>query len=119
MLVKTPLTPMLAAAATIAAQPFGADEVNAMRLLFIALAVAAVLLTYLFARDAFHSRAVGWFSALALTSFAFLGARAAIGPEPKLVVLVFGLAACWAIQKRAAWWAGVCAALAFLAWQIA
>ncbi|MBI4673974.1 MAG: hypothetical protein HY741_20195, partial [Chloroflexi bacterium] len=73
----------------------------------------------LFARDAFHSRAVGWFSALALTSIGFLGARAATGPEPKLVVLVFGIATCWAIQKRAAWWAGVCAALAFLAWQIA
>ncbi len=119
MLVKTPLTPMLAASAVLAARPFGADEVNAMRLLFIGLAVAAVLLTYLFARDAFHSRAVGWFSALAMTSFGFLGARAAIGPEPKLVVLVFGLATCWTIQKRAAWWAGICAALAFLAWQIA
>lgn len=119
MIVKTPLTPMLAAAATIAARPFDADEVSAMRLLFLALAVAAVLLTYVFARDAFHSRAAGWFSALAMTGFGFLGARAAIGPEPKLVVLVFGLAACWAIQKRAAWWAGICAALAFLAWQIA
>ncbi len=119
MIVKTPLTPTLAALALVAGRPFGADDVIAMRLLFIALAVAAVLLTYFFARDAFSSRAVGWFSALALTSFAFLGARAAIGPEPKLVVLVFGLAACWAIQKRAAWWAGICAALAFLAWQIA
>ncbi len=119
MIVKTPLTPLLAASAVLAAQPLHADDVNAMRLLFIALAVAAVALAYLFARDAFQSRAVGWFSALTLTSFAFLGTRAAIGPEPKLVVLVFGLAACWAIQKRAAGWAGVCAALAFLAWQIA
>lgn len=119
MIVKTPLTPTLAALALVAGRPFGADDVAAMRLLFIALAVAAVLLTYLFARDAFQSRAVGWFSALALTSIAFLGARAATGPEPKLVVLVFGIATCWAIHKRAAWWAGVCAALAFLAWQIA
>lgn len=119
MIVKTPLTPMLAAAAAVAARSFNADEVSAMRLLFLALAVAAVLLAYVFARDAFQSRAAGWFSALAMTGFGFLGARAAIGPEPKLVVLVFGLAACWAIQKRAAWWAGICAALAFLAWQIA
>ncbi|MBI4675601.1 MAG: hypothetical protein HY741_28485 [Chloroflexi bacterium] len=109
----------LAALALVAARPFGIDDVSAMRLLFIALAVSAVLLIYLFARDAFHSRAVGWFSALALTSIGFLGARAATGPEPKLVVLVFGIATCWAIQKRAAWWAGICAALAFLAWQIA
>ncbi len=119
MIVKTPLTPLLAAAAVLSARPFGADDVNAMRLLFIALAVAAVLLMYLFARDAFQARAVGWFSALTLLSFSFLGARAAIGPEPKLAVLVFGLATCWAIQRRAAWWAGICAALAFLAWQIA
>lgn len=119
MIVKTPLTPTLAALALVAGRPLGIDDVAAMRVLFIALAVAAVLLTYLFARDAFHSRAVGWFSALALLSISFLGARAATGPEPKLVVLVFGMATCWAIQKRAAWWAGVCAALAFLAWQIA
>lgn len=119
MIVKTPLTPLLAASAVLAARPFGADDVNAMRLLFIALAVAAILLTYGCARDAFHSRAVGWFSALTLQSFSFLGARAALGPEPKLAVLVCGLAACWAIQRRAAWWAGICAALAFLAWQIA
>ncbi len=64
MIVKTPLTPLLAAAAVLSARPFGADDVNAMRLLFIALAVAAVLLMYLFARDAFQARAVGWFSAL-------------------------------------------------------
>ena len=119
MIVKTPLTPMLAALGVATARALDADDVSAMRLLFIALAVAAVLLTYLFARDAFHSRAVGWFSALTMLSFSFLGARAATGPEPKLVVLVFGIAACWAIQKRAAWWAGICAALAFLAWQIA
>jgi 4-amino-4-deoxy-L-arabinose transferase-like glycosyltransferase len=119
MIVKTPLTPMLAAAALVVGRPLGVDDVVAMRLLFIALAVGAVLLVYMFARDAFQSRAVGWFSALVLTSFAFLGARASIGPEPKLVVLVFGIATCWAIQKGAAWWAGICAALAFLAWQIA
>ena len=100
MIVKTPLTPLLAASAVLAVRPFDADEVSAMRLLFIALAVAAVLLTYLFARDAFQSRVVGWFSALVMASIAFLGARAATGPEPKLVVLLFGLASCWAIQKR-------------------
>ncbi|MBI4675598.1 MAG: hypothetical protein HY741_28470, partial [Chloroflexi bacterium] len=56
MIVKTPLTPALAALALVAARPFGIDDVSAMRLLFIALAVSAVLLIYLFARDAFHSR---------------------------------------------------------------
>lgn len=119
MIVKTPLTPLLAASALLVARPLGVDDVNAIRLWFLALAATAVALMYLFARDAFHSRAVGWFSALTLLSFSFLGARAASGPEPKLVVLVLGIATCWAIQRRAAWWAGICAALAFLAWQIA
>jgi hypothetical protein len=124
---KTPLTPLLTAAAIGVGRVAGVSDIMSGRLLFVALGGLYVLAmglagTAIFGgrtwRPAAEGAAAGGLAAAAtLLSFRPLPVVAAKGMEPKLILAAFGTLALWLTARRRWGWAGACAALAFLAWQ--
>ncbi len=114
-----PLAHMIPALGVWAARLVGADELLGMRVLFLGLSVACVVLTYLVGRNAFDSRSAGLASAAALLCFAGFVEYAAGGPREKTPMVLLLLVAFWAMGRRRWVLAGVSLAAATLILQIA
>ncbi|TAH50766.1 MAG: hypothetical protein EYC68_13095 [Chloroflexota bacterium] len=113
------LTFLIGGAAMRLGDLFGLHPILSFRFAAILNFVAIALLTYFVTYGFTRSQGMGFVAGAILIGFEGLGMRAATTLEPKAVMLVFGLAALVALQKRKWGFAGACAAAAGLAWQIA
>ncbi|MFC4783301.1 ArnT family glycosyltransferase [Nocardioides sp. MAHUQ-72] len=95
----------------------GVDDVLGMRVFFLLIAVACVVVTYLLARDVFRSRATGVVAAAALLSVRGFVIYATYGPREKTPLVLFCALALLAVVHRRWATAGFCIALATLTWQ--
>lgn len=95
----------------------GADDVHAMRVMFLFLAAACIWVSYLVGRDLFRSRLAGTASALALLTITGFVEYASNGPREKTPMVLFLLLSVLALAHRRYGWAGVFVSLATLTWQ--
>ncbi len=124
---KTPATPLLTAGAIAVGRLLSLSDIMSGRLLFVALGGLGVLALCLAGAGIFVGRtwragdggaaAGGLIAGATLLAFSLLSISAAMGMEPKLILIVFGYLAVWLTARRRWGWAGACATMAFLAWQ--
>jgi hypothetical protein len=95
----------------------GVDPLLSARLLFTLLSAICCSLLCVLARDTFGSRAAGFVAPAVFLTFERFLELASDGPREKTTMLVFLLAALILVGRRHWLAAGVCAALATLAWQ--
>ena len=114
-----PLAHLLPVPGILAARLTGRDELLGMRAWYLVLAVACVVLAYLVARDLFASRMAGLVAAAGLLSFEGFVALAVAGPREKTPMVLFILAAVWALSRRRWLLTGGFVSLATLTLQIA
>jgi hypothetical protein len=112
-----PLAQLLPGLGVVAGRLVGADDVLAMRVLFLVFSVVAVGLAYLVGRDALGSRHAGVATAAALACFGGFVELATYGPREKTPMVMFLLASILAVAHRRWFTAGVLIALATLTWQ--
>ncbi len=112
-----PLAHLLPGGAAVVARAVGVDDLLAMRVFFMLIAIACVGLAYLLARDVFRSRFAGVASAAALLSFHGFIELATYGPREKTPMVLFILASLLAIAHQRWLTTGVLVSLATLTWQ--
>ena len=112
-----PLAHLLPGGAAVVARAVGVDDLLAMRVFFMLIAVACVGLAYLLGRDVFRSRFAGVASAAALLSFHGFIELATYGPREKTPMVLFMLASLLAIAHQRWLTTGVLVSLATLTWQ--
>jgi len=112
-----PLAHLIPGSAAFVARVVGVDELLAMRVLFMLIAVACVGLAYLVGRDVFRSRLAGVASAAALLSMHGFIDMATYGPREKTPLVLFILATLLALTHRRWLTSGVLVSLATLTWQ--
>ncbi len=112
-----PLGHLVPGAAVLVGRWLGADDLAAMRLFYLALAVATVGLVYLLGVWSMRSRWAGLVAGAVMLSFHGFAAYASFGPREK-TLLVFFLVATLAAGARGRWLlAGLGVAAATLTWQ--
>ncbi len=116
-IIKAPLADFVTVFALVFGRIIGISDIMSARLMSLLVAVAATLATYWAGRVLFRSRAVGFIAGMLMASWDFFGLRAVTGPEPKVFLIFFSLTAFVFIAQKRWFFAGACAALAFLAWQ--
>jgi len=114
---KGPLAPMIAGVGAWLAPWLGIEDILAVRLVFFAISVLAVVAVYLLASDLLGSRAMGLVAAFLFLNFWGVGRHAGSGPRAKAAMLLFQVLALWWTGRKAWFWAGLCGCLAFLTWQ--
>jgi 4-amino-4-deoxy-L-arabinose transferase-like glycosyltransferase len=114
-----PLAHLVPAAGVAVARWVGADDVTAMRVLFLVLGAACVAVAYQLGRDLFGSRPAGVVAAAAMIAWPSFGRYAAYGPHEKTVMVLFLLLALRAVVRRRWVTAGVFVSLATLTLQTA
>ncbi|MGH3308086.1 MAG: hypothetical protein ACRDOX_10400, partial [Nocardioides sp.] len=112
-----PLAHLLPGGAAAVARVVGVDDLWAMRVFFMLMAVAGIGLAYLVGRDVFRSRFAGVASAAALLSFHGFIELATYGPREKTPMVLFMLASFLAIAHQRWLTTGVLVSLATLTWQ--
>jgi hypothetical protein len=112
-----PLAHVLPGGAAVVARGVGVEDVLAMRVFFMLIAVACVGLAYLLGRDVFRSRLAGLASAAALLSFHGFIELATYGPREKTPMVLFILASLLAVVHQRWLTTGVLVSLATLTWQ--
>jgi len=112
-----PLAHLLPGGAAAVARVVGVDDLLAMRVFFMLIAVASIGLAYLVGRDVFGSLFAGVASAAALLSFHGFVELATYGPREKTPMVLFMLAALLAIAHQRWLTTGVLVSLATLTWQ--
>ena len=112
-----PLAHLLPGSAAVVARAVGADDVIAMRVLYMVISVAGIGLAYLLGRDLFRSRLSGVATAAALLCVEGWIDLATYGPREKTVMVVLLLAALLAVVHQRWATTGVLVSLATLTWQ--
>ncbi len=115
--IKTPLSTYIGAGAIVALKPFGARDVMAIRLAFIALAALTVCLTFIVARSYLANARIAVMAAAVLMAFDSFGKTNCSGIQPKTPMILFGLISLWAIIKDRPFLAGFAGMLSALCWQ--
>lgn len=116
-IIKAPLADFVTAFALAFGRAAGISDIMSARLMSLLVAVGTTLTTYWAGRALFHSRTVGLIAGLLMAGWDFYGLRAVTGPEPKAFLILFAMPALVFIAQKRWFAAGVCAALATLAWQ--
>lgn len=114
---RTPLGGMIASGAIWFSKWIEADDIRAVRTLFLFIGVLHSAILFLLAQRIFSSRTVALFSALAFLAFFDFTRHAASGPQPKTLLVLFQTLSLLLIVKQRWFWAGVAGSLAFLGWQ--
>lgn len=112
-----PLAHLVPGLAASAADLLDVDDLRAMRVLYTALAAAAVSVTYALGRDLFGSRLAGLAAAVALLSYQGFIDYATYGPREKTLMVLFLLAALLAMRHQRWGTTGFLIGLATLTWQ--
>src|SRR5581483_10191079 len=116
-IIKAPLADFMTTVALGIGRLANLRDTLAARILFLLVATATMGVIYLAGKVLFQSRIVGIVAALIMLGNNFFGESAVSGPEPKTLIILFSFAALILIAQRHWGWAGICAALAALAWQ--
>lgn len=112
-----PLAHLVPGIGVAASRAVGVDELLGVRVFFMLLAVAAVGVAYVLARDLFRSRLAGLACAAALLSFQGFIRYATYGPREKTTMVLLLLCALLALAHRRWATTGCFVALATLTWQ--
>jgi GNAT superfamily N-acetyltransferase len=96
---------------------FGVGDIHGVRVFFMLIAIACVCLVYLTVRDLTGTRAAAVVAAAAFLGFEGFTAYASNGPREKTAMVLFLLAALYAVLRRRWATSGVFTALATLTWQ--
>ncbi len=97
----------------------GVDPLQSIRIGYLALSAWGGLLCFwIFRRLGRGSSLAGFLGLFAALSFGFLGAFAAIGNSPKILMNLCGLAMILAVARQQWFLAGLLGALAFMDWQV-
>ena len=112
-----PLAHLLPGGAVAVARVVGVDDLLAIRVFYMLIAVTCVGLAYLLGRDLFRSRLAGVSAAAAMVSFHGFISLATYGPREKTPLVLFTLAALLAICHRRWLTSGFLVAMATLVWQ--
>ncbi len=124
--IKGPLTGLLLAAGMVSGRIFGLPDFAGGRLGLLPCTLALAPLAFALAwaalrHEPWQGRAslflAGIGASVAVISLAPVAALTARGPEPKLLVALWGCASLWAAARRRWFVAGLAATLAALAWQ--
>lgn len=115
--MKTPLTSFAAAFALLISQNLFDDPITGVRLFFIAVAIATILLTYTLAKKLFKNRFEALLPPLMMIGFHGYVFQAAVGARPKeLLLLFFVTGLIFLLDKR--WFLlGLIAAVCSFTWQ--
>jgi len=116
-IIKAPLADFVTAFALIAGRALGLSDIMSARLMSLWVVMGTTAVTYWAGRVLFRSRAVGLFAGVIMAGWNFYGLRAVTGPEPKAFLILFAMPAFIFIAQKRWLAAGICAALAALAWQ--
>jgi hypothetical protein len=114
---KTPLAGALAGLGVAIAKAVGADEVHAIRVVFLLCGCLAVVAVYLLALSLWRSVVAGLAAAVTLASFDGFAADAIAGPDAKTPGVLVAALSMLAMATRRWFWAGLCGSAAFLVWQ--
>ena len=95
-----PLAPLLTAGVIGLAEPFGVASWMAPRLAGVAVGCLCVAAMFLVTRNALRSVYAGVLAGILLAGFGQLGRFSVASLEPKMLVVLFSLATCLALQKR-------------------
>jgi hypothetical protein len=115
--IKSPLSAYIGAAAIVATRPLGVRDIWAVRVTYILLGIIIVALVFLVAMEYFDSRATAALAALVMMAFNSFSVSNSAGIQPKTPMILFGLAALWAIRKDRPFAAGAFSMLSALSWQ--
>jgi hypothetical protein len=97
----------------------GVDPLQSIRIGYLALSAwGGVLCFWIFRRLGKGSSLAGFLGLFAALSFGFMGAFAAIGNSPKILMNLCGLAMILAVARQQWFLAGFLGALAFMDWQV-
>ena len=115
--MKTPLTSFFTAFALAMSQPFFDEPIKGVRVAYLGVCIATVLLMYAFARRMFQNRFEALLPPLMMIGFHGYMFQAAIGARPKsLLLLIFVPGLIFLLDKR--WFLlGLASALCAFAWQ--
>jgi len=116
-IIKAPLADFMTTFALVVGRLLHLRDTIAARILFMLVATLTIGVIYLTGRRLFQSRIVGIVATLIVAGNNFFGESAVSGPEPKTLIILFSFAALILIARRNWGWAGICSALAALAWQ--
>jgi len=112
-----PLGHLIPGIGVVVGRAIGADDVLAMRVLSMLLAIACIGLTYLLGRDLFRSRLAGIAAAAAMLCTQGFITYATYGPREKTAMVLFVLCGLLAMLKQRWGTTGFFIALATLTWQ--
>jgi hypothetical protein len=112
-----PLAHMVPVPGIVAARLVGGDDLTGMRIWYLVLGVAGVVLAYLVVRDVFSSRVAGLTAAATLLAFEGFTVLATTGPREKTPMVLFMWCAIWALTHRRWLLTGVFVALTTLTLQ--
>jgi hypothetical protein len=115
--IKSPLSAYIGAVAILISKPLGINQVLAIRVTFISLAVLTLGLTFLVALDYFRSTRIALFTATVMLTFDVFARLSGGGIQPKTAMALFGLIALWATIKDRPFIAGISGMLSALSWQ--
>ena len=113
-----PLAHLLPVPGILLSRVSGLDEITGMRVWYLVLAVASVVLSYVVGRHVFRSTPAGLAAAATLLAFQGFIDLATTGPREKTPMVLFVLCAFWALSHRRWVLTGVAIALATLTLQI-
>ena len=112
-----PLAQVIPGIGAFVSRVIGVDDVVGMRVLFMLISIACIVLSYLLARDLFRSRFGGLVAAATLLSFEGFIDYATYGPREKTAMVLFVLGALLAMTHQRWMMTGVLISLATLVWQ--
>lgn len=116
--ILTGLSMLLGASALWVGSALGIEPLIAIRLYTLTVSALVVALTFLVAQQFFGRRLPAWIAALIMLGWSGFALSAALGMQPKTLMVLCGLSALYLAARRRLFWAGVFAGGAALAWQI-
>jgi hypothetical protein len=114
---KTPGAAILAGFGAVGARVLGANDLNAIRLVFFVFACLTVVGVYFLTTQLWDSPLAGVVSAVVFASFSGFAAAALGGPDAKTPGICFAVASMALLARRRWFWGALAGSLAFLVWQ--
>ena len=115
--IKAPLGAYLSAAAMLVGKSAGIRDVIAVRMLNVVMAGLLSSVTFLVAATYLRSRLSAVLAVLISLAPSHFAEWVAVGTEPKLPMILFGMLSLLMVARRKAFWAGFFSMLSCLCWQ--
>jgi hypothetical protein len=115
--IKGPLSAYIGAAAIVITRPLGLRDIYAVRLISVLMAVLTAGILFLVVFEYFKSLRTAFLAGLIFIGFNAFATTNSSGIQPKTPMILFGLAAMWAIKRDRPYAAGLTGMLSALCWQ--